>query len=97
MFSESCVFDAVSIVFVRTEALSAKEKLSFQTKTDTFRRGWSLYLDYFDACFSFFFFSFVQEYHFHYKPGNVSEPPPIVGKILLLCFHNLVKSGNVCH
>lgn len=31
-----------------------------------------------------YFFSFFQEYNFHYKPGNVSEPPPIVGKFCSL-------------
>ena len=37
-----------------------------------------------------------KEYGFYYKPGNVSQPPPIVGEcsvicnwLLLLRFHNL--------
>lgn len=42
----------------------------------------SLYSVSFDDCF--FCSSFVQEYDFHYKPGNLSEPPPIVGKSFLL-------------
>lgn len=38
-------------------------------------------------------FSFFQEYNFHYKPGNVSESPPIVGKVLLLSANNSIFSN----